>query len=170
MQPDNEKITQIIDTASESLMRQVLPEIIAAGATPDQVAHASRAIAIFKQAITGEMPFGLVANAVGRVSLSEAEDESEEELEEIQAQYMELAQEYEEQSQVWDKMAQQQQAEIQALQAQLEAALAPRNGHVSKQQEEEDDDEVTSAREAVRSRLRSARRRSSGAGFGARGR
>ncbi len=168
MQPDNEKITEIIDTASENLMRQVLPEIIAAGATPDQVAHASRAIAIFKQAITGEMPFGLVANAVERVSLSE--DESEEELEEIQAQYMELAQEYEEQSQIWDKMAQQQQAEIQALQTQLEAALAPRNGHVSKQQEGEDDDAVTSAREAVLSRLRSARRRSAGAGFGARGR
>jgi hypothetical protein len=134
MQPNNEKITSIIDAASENLIRQVLPELIEAGATPDQLASAAHAIGLFKQSITGE--------PVLRSSMNEPD------------YLVSLCEQYEEHLQVLEQEREQLLEANQELQDQLQKAVAPRNGHTPALDEEE-----VSPRDAARSRILKGRRR-----------
>jgi ABC-type Fe3+-hydroxamate transport system substrate-binding protein len=155
MQPNNEKITSIIDAASENLIRQVLPQLIEAGATPDQIASAARAIGMFKQSITGEPTIAIEYgdSPYDRVELLEN-----------QRQLVELAQEYEEAAENWEQEREQLLEANQELQEQLQKVVAPRNGHTPALDEEE-----VSPRDAARSRILKGRRRlSEKTGFGRR--
>lgn len=172
MQPNNNQILDTTNRASESILRNTVPELLEdaislakQGATPDQlegfmmgVIAAIDAAKTLGMSHTGEGR-GLRLRGLGAVATLGQQFNVDDIEEEVERAAEEMAESYNEALAQWESERADLIGTIEGLQAKLAQALAPKNGHRTVAPEEEDDEDEDYGEEELVSAPKKAARR-----------